>query len=174
MELSPSSWLTFGQALDLQRTHPVRRTEVPVEFALSLPVPTCRWRQPSYAQFAAPMVRRPEEVPICSAPDRWWALDAASGQLMVYARVTVFPLASDLTFEASPLPPAAPTLAELRRLNSELAQALDGVIPDFFAGQPGDPAAWRRVAELMKAVIPAPLWPLYLALAPDFFHRLQT
>src|SRR6185437_2722024 len=103
MEPSRMSWLTYGQALDLQRTHPVRLTEVPVEYALSLPVPTCRWRQPSYAQFAAPMVRRPEEAPICAVPDRWWAIDAAHGQLMVYARVMVLPFAAEATFSATPL-----------------------------------------------------------------------
>lgn len=174
MEQSRSSWLTYGQALDLQRTHPVRLTEVPVEYALSLPVPTRRWHEASYAQFAAPMLRRPEEASVCAAPDRWWVIDAAYGHLMVYARMTVLPFAAELTYQASPLPPVTRPLAELRRLNAELAGAIDAVAIDFFADQPGDAGAWRRAAELLHAAIPAPLVPVYRALAPDFFSRLDA
>jgi hypothetical protein len=174
MELPEPSWLTYRQAREQQRSHPLRLAEVPVEHAVSLPLPTLRWGTPAYAQFAAPALRSPEGPQQEGPPDRWWALDARSGRLLVYALVSAVPFAAGAPLEAVTLPPAGCTLDELRRRHAQLEGVLGGLSPEFFAGRQGDPAARRQAADLLAAVIPAALLGRYRAFAPDFFAWLEA
>ena len=62
-------------------------SDVPVEAAVSLPMPTRRWARPGYGVFAAPAVRLPGRAPIQGPPDRWWLLfnGPIECRLLVYA-----------------------------------------------------------------------------------------
>lgn len=169
-----AAMLTYGQARSWQRTNAVRMAEVPVEHAVSLPLPTRRWGGAGYAQFAAPAVRLPEQPVQNGAPDRWWVFDAQDGRLHIYACTSAVPFAAGQTFGAVALPPVTGTLDELRRKHGELDAALAAVIEDFFAERAGDPAARKHAAELLRDVIPQPLFPVYRALVPDFFAWLEA
>jgi hypothetical protein len=173
LDLPEPSWLTYRQAREQQRTHPIRLAEVPVEHAVSLPLPSLRWGVPSYAQFAAPADRSPDRPPQQGPPDRWWVLDARSGRLVVYALTSAVPFAQ-APFAAVTLPPAVCTLDELRKRHAELDDVLGALSPLFFTGRPGEPDARRDALDLLEAVVRAPLVDRYRALTPDFFSWLEA
>src|SRR5215470_12331995 len=77
--------LSFSQIRERQKTHPLRQSEVPVEHAVSLPLPTKRWGEPAYAFFASPAFRIPGKPVEQGPPDRWWAVKAHGGAIMIYA-----------------------------------------------------------------------------------------
>jgi hypothetical protein len=166
--------LSYGEVRSRQRTHALRQTEVPVEHAVSLPLPTRRWAGPGFAFFAAPALRAPDRPPVHGAPDRWWVVDARGGGLLVYALFAAVPFASSVAWGESELPPEARSLGELRQSLQQIEMQMDAVATDFFAGRPGDPAARRALAEALKVYLPALLQPQYRALAPDFFSWLEA
>src|SRR5260370_32366411 len=94
---SASTYLPYEQIRAYATGHPVRHAEVPVEHALSLPLPTLRWSVAGYATFAGPAVRAPGRPMQLGAPDRWWVVGAQRRELAVYA------LTSSLPFASSPL-----------------------------------------------------------------------
>ena len=67
---------------------------VPIEHAVSLPMPTMRWSSPVFAVFAGPALRRPGRPLELHPPDRWWAVDAESGDLVAYALTSHIALAT--------------------------------------------------------------------------------
>jgi hypothetical protein len=174
MDLPERALLPYRQVRERQRTHPIRLAEVPVESALSLPMPTLRWGVPAYAQFAAPAVRLPEKPSEQGPPDRWWAVDARSGHLLVYARTQAIPFAPDRAFETVTLPPTGHSLDAMREILAELDTSMEAVAPEFFAGRPGAADLRSRAAERLRSAIPAPVFPRYRALAPDFVSWLEA
>jgi hypothetical protein len=174
LDLPEPSWLTYQQAREQQRTHPVRVAEVPVEHAVSLPLPSLRFGVPAYAQFAAPALRSPDHPQQQGPPDRWWVLDARSGRLVVYALMSAVPFAVGASFGAVTLPPFGCSLDELRKRHAELDDLLGALSPLFLTGRPGEPAARKHARELLETVVRAPLLDRYRALAPDFFSWLEA
>lgn len=166
--------LSYHQARNWQRSNPVRMAEVPVEHAVSLPIPTLRWGGPGYAQFANPASRRPERPVQLGKPDCWWVFDAGDGRLRLYARTSSIDFATGHAFASVDLPAVARTMGELRELHSDLESAMETVIDDFFAGRPGDPQSRKRTADLLTSIVPQPLVCVYTSLAPDFFSWLQA
>jgi hypothetical protein len=166
--------LSYSEARSRQRTHPLRQTEIPVEHAVSLPLPTRRWVGPGYAFFAAPSTRVPERPPVQGAPDRWWVVDAHGGRLILYALCAAVPFAPGTTWGDSDLPPVTRSLDELRGALQQIGVWMDAAAPEFFAGRPGDPALRLTLAEALKAHLPPPLQPQYRALAADFFAWLEA
>jgi hypothetical protein len=171
--MNPPTPLTFSQAWDILKVHPFRGAEVPVEHAVSLPMPTHRGGGPGFAQFAAPCVRQPGANPVQSAPDRWWVLDATTGAVRLFARTDVIPFGTT-AFARQELPTSAPDLATLLAWQKELFAALDATTGPFFAGPPADPTAARDLLDKFTRQTPAPLVPLYRDLAPDFFAWLEN
>jgi hypothetical protein len=49
-----SGLLSYAELRKRERSHPVLRDEVPMEHAVSLPIPTLQLGQAGYAAFAAP------------------------------------------------------------------------------------------------------------------------
>jgi hypothetical protein len=156
--------------------HAVRRTEVPVEHSISLPMPTARWAAPGYAGFACPALRAPRQPLRLRQPDRWWLFGASHGELLAYARTTVLPFRAA---QAGPAPetvtlplvtrPVAAVLEDLRVLDETMERA----IGPFFNGEPGDAALRADLAAIISVQAGAPAvlsW--YQALVPDFFRWL--
>jgi hypothetical protein len=167
-------WLTLTEARDRLRTHPLRLAEVPVEHAISFPLPTRRWGGPGYAFFASPVRRQPGAAPVHSPPQSWWVLDARGGRVLVYARMKALAFADGAgDWEPATLSPVTVPMAELRQAMVDLEQTLSGLAPAFFADEPGDAVARQKVQAGLGRLIPEVLLPQYRALAPDFFAWLE-
>lgn len=169
MEAPQPTCLTYRQARSLMQR--VRAAEVPVEHAVSLPIPTLRLQTPAFIHFASPAFRDPEGPVWQSPPDRWWAIDATRGRLLIYSLVKVHSFTQQ-SFARVELHSNVQTVDDLRQLHSELDAAIDSVLADFFAAVPGDSAILARVLELLNRAIPAELMPIYRELATDFFRWL--
>ena len=170
--MTPPTILPYPEAADLLRGLPFRAAEVPVEHAVSLPLPTGRAGAPGYAQFAAPAVRRPGAPTVQSAPDRWWVLGAESRSVLVYARVSAVPFGAP-AFDRQEVPSPAPDLAAAQRAQAEFTAAVAAVTGPFFAAAPAPAAARAAVPATLARAVPAALVPVYRALAPDFFTWLE-
>ena len=151
MNTVETKWLSYSDVRQRQRNSPLRQSEIPVEHAVSLPMPTLRFGTPVYAGFASPAQRQPQQPMRQNPPDRLGAVDARSGHLLLYASTTVFPIAADAHWETVTLPPAESSVEELRQGLAQIEAKLNGLAPAFFAGEAGDkaerearPRRWRR------------------------------
>ncbi len=168
------NYLSYTKIQELLKSSALRRSEVPVEHAISLPLPTLRTGQPGYAFFAAPAVRRPGTPAQQGAPDRWWISDAENNQTLLFAHCRVYSFTHDRDFQTEELPPPNRGIAELRGALQELNQQMNEITPLFFGGTPADTDRRRAVAEVLLSLLPEPLQPQYRALAPDFFAWLES
>ena len=167
-------WLSLTEIRKRWSVHGMRRSDIPVEHYLSLPLPTTRWGEPGYTSFASPALRRPGQPPQIGTPDRWWALSAQGGGLLIYALWRVLPYAEEVQWTSVTLPPVARTVPEQQQELEVLEDLLNGLAPPFFTGEAGEGAVRRAAADLLKAHVPAPLLPWYRALTPDFFTWLEA
>jgi len=167
-----ASHFTYARARAKMQSHPLRASEVPVEHAISLPVPTRRFGGAGYAWFAGPARRIPHQPLSLSAPDRWWILDGRHGRLAAYNLVTAVPFTTAALAGPVNLPPATRDVQALAADLALLDQLMDRSVEQFFVGEPAD----RFVAEDLHAVlvghVSAAILPWYTALAPDFFNWL--
>jgi hypothetical protein len=160
--------------------HGVRKAEVPVEYTVSLPLPTTRRAVPGYAGFACPALRVPRQPLRLREPDRWWLLGAAHGELLAYGRTSVLPFAempagplastgAEFVTLPSSTRPVAAVLEDLRVLDETMARA----IGPFFDGLPGDAVLRADLTEILRVQAGAPeVLHWYRAVAPDFFRWL--
>jgi hypothetical protein len=155
-------------------THPACEAEVPTEFAISLPMPTLRWRVPAYASFAGPAVRIPPEPVRLGTPDRWWALDARQRKLLGYALTAVVPFADSLTPTEVILSTPQGGMDELEQDLDRLSELVDAAAPAFFDREPGEPALRAELLTTLTTVHLFEAAPWYRALAPDFFAWLEA
>ncbi len=166
--------LTYSEIRNVQRTHPLLKSQVPVEHAVSLPIPTKYAGRLGYAFFAASASRHPGQPMRQGAPDRWWVFDAhGSASVIIYALCAAQPLGAE-TWQAVTLPPIAGTIADLKAALADLEAKMNALTPVFFAGDAGDTRAKQDLSAALKAVLPEPLQPQYRALAPDFFAWLES
>jgi hypothetical protein len=167
-------WLAYQELFRRQTIFCLRESDIPVDHAVSLGLPTRRWHGPGYAFLASPAVRRPGAPVEQQAPDRWWVLDARTARLIVYSLTAAVPFAPGEQWSTVTLPPPTHSVQEQAALHGRLADFFDRLASAFFQGEPGD-TAWRQAftAEL-AAAIPAPLLPQYQALVPDFFAWLAA
>lgn len=164
--------LSYSEIRNAQRTHPLQKALVPVEHAVSLPIPTKRAGHLAYAFFAAAAARQPGKPMRQGAPDRWWLLDAhGSASVIIYALSEVQPFSTE-NFEAVTLPLISGTLADLKAALANLEAQMNALTPVFFADDAGDAEAKKELLTSLLAVLPEPLQPQYRALAPDFFAWL--
>jgi hypothetical protein len=168
LQTSPPTYTEIWQRL---ARNVLLQAEVPVEYSVSLPLPTKRFGQDAYASFASPTQRGPGLPTVQGAPSRWWASDRFGRHLLIYALTAVQAFA-DTRWEAVTLPRVTRSIAELREEQSTIALLMDSATSAFFAGEPGEPRARRALWEALDVHIPAALVPQYQALAPDFFAWL--
>jgi hypothetical protein len=148
-------------------------SEVPVEHSVSLPLPTQRWGEPSYAFFASPALRRPGQPVEQGAPDRWWAMSAQGGRIVIYALSKTVPFADSVNWGTVTLPSVSLTIEELKYALKNIEDLLNELAPSFFAGEVGNTQTRRALAAALLEHLPDPLLPQYRALAPDFFSWLS-
>lgn len=172
MDLPEPKWLSYQRVR--QQMQRIRSIEVPVEFAVSLPMPTLRWGTAAFAHFAAPAIREPEGPTTQASPDRWWMIDARNAHLIVYALCDVVAFATNTKFDRAIIHSEGVTIEHIRERHQQLDQAMNDVVPQFFAGQAGAQDSRRHVAALLVAVIPQSLMPIYRSLTPDFFNWLDA
>lgn len=166
--------LSYSDIRNIQRTHTLIKSQVPVEHAVSLPIPTKRAGRIGYAYFAAPAARRPGQPVRQGAPDRWWIFDAhGSASVLIYALCQAQPFSSD-NWEAVTLPPIAGTLTDLKAALADFEAQMNALVPAFFADEAGDATAKGNLSAALKTVLSEPLQPQYRALAPDFFAWLES
>lgn len=172
MEAPIPDRLTYEQARQLRQR--IRSAEVPIEHAVSLPIPTLRWGLPGFGYFASPAVRNPDGPTQLAAPDRWWGIDARRGRLVFYALTSAMPLTPHIDPDSFASSTGGLTIDDLRQLHRELEQSIDGVLDSFFEGRCADQASRRRVVDLLQAVVGNPQMGAYRALAPDFWAWLEA
>lgn len=172
MEPPSSDRLTYAEALAWSRDHALRLSEVPVEHAISLPLPTRRYGTPGFTQFAAPARRSPGQPTLQSPPDRWWIFAAEGGRLMAYALTAVFPVPGQDGFADVEANPPSPSVAALRAALDAFAADMEPAVVDFFDGRPAADA--DRLLHGLATLVPPAVAPQYEALAPDFFQWLRA
>jgi len=166
MNAPQTTLLTYSNVRNRLRTHMLRQTEIPVEHAVSLPLPTTRWLGPGYAFFASPALRQPGQPVEQGAPDRWWVVDAYGGRLIAYTLWKALPYADGVQWTTVQLPPPAVSLDELRQALVNIERLMEALVPTFFAGEVGEAGARKALAEALKVHLPAPLLPQYRAWRP--------
>ena len=172
------TWKTYEQAEKWFASHPIRMHEVPISSWTSLPLPTRRWGQGSWAWFRAAQVVRPGQSRI-GDPDCWWAMDAKTGRLLAYAREDAIAVLhqSAASAPAKHDQVAATTQAtsetEQRDALARLAAAIDRVAEAFFENRWAPASNRQEVVQTLAFVTPREMIPFYRALAPDFFAWLE-
>ncbi len=163
----------FTELREKIRNHPLIQTEIPIEHALSLPLPTKRWGEPAYAVFASPACRIKGEPQKQGAPDRWFLIDPDSMKILLYARYATIPF-SEIAWESVILPQMTLGISELRDRLEKVADRLNELAPQFFEGVDGNNEEKAELNRLLEVIIPQPLFAQYQALVPDFFAWLKS
>lgn len=169
MDTAETQWMTYRRALEWSRSAAVRLAEVPLEHAVSLPLPTRRRGVAAYVQFAAPALRIPDQGVVQDAPDRWWLLAARGGYLLAYALVASIDLVPQQTFGRSELAPATDSVAQRRAALAAFSAAMESAAVDFFDGRAATAQQQEALQQLLRAVVPDALLAQHRAYAPDFF-----
>ena len=174
MTLGPERHLTLAEVMERQKTHWLRRAEVPLEHHVSILLPTKRWSEAGFACYAGPALRRPGEPTRVSRPDRYWAVAANGGRLLVYALCAAAPYAEDLPAEPQVVPAPQGSIAELKEQLAEIGELAGLLAPRFFDGQPGDQERRRELMALLQAQLPGRLWDWQQGLTGDFLGWLTA
>lgn len=172
MEETQTRWLSYTEFLQKERDLPVRQYEIPLEHAISLPMPTKRWGVPGYAAFSSPALRRPGQLVEQGPPHRWWVVDARTGRLIIYALWKAIQYAQGVNWTTVRLPSVNCTMDEWRQRLSNIKELMDKLVSPFFVGTPGDANTRRELADALKVYLPDPILPQYQVLTPDFFAWL--
>jgi hypothetical protein len=150
--------------------------DLPITHALATPFPTKRWQRPAYAFFARPVVIRTDDTLEVGPPERWAVVEAATGQLLLYAHWELLPFAPEANWPAVTLarqpPQSMPEPAAPDVSITALEELMDTLAPSFFAGEAGNPALRATLADYARQLIGAPFVEQQRALTPDFFDWL--
>jgi hypothetical protein len=174
MEMPQAVMTSYAKAKDRAQSHPIRMSEVPVEYSVTMLLPTASRGRPAYIQAASPALRRFGEPVKQGAVDRWWLLDARGARLVQYALTELVPLGANPAFGACEYVSPAPTMEALREGQASLAEAMEGASEAFLNGRPAAEGQGAKVLGLLAKTTAAPLIALYRALAPDFFAWLEA
>ncbi len=174
MTLGPQRYLTMAEVMERQKTHWLRRAEVPIEHYVSIPLPTTRWAEPGFACFAAPALRRRGERTRISPPVQWWVVAANGGHLIVYARFAAVPYAQELPTEPEIMPTPQGSIAELKDQLAEIGELAGKLATRFFAGQPGETDQRRRLAALLQSHLPGRVGEWQAGLTPEFLDWVNA
>jgi hypothetical protein len=174
MTLGPERHLTLAEVMERQKTHWLRQAEVPIEHYVSIPLPTTRWAGAGYACYAAPALRRRGEPTSVSPPTHWWVVAANGGHLVVYALYAAVPYAQDLPAGPEIMRAPAGSIAEIKDQIAEIGELAEKLVPQFFAGQPGDADRRLRLAALLQSHMPGRVGEWQRALTPEFWAFLEA
>ena len=172
MRKAPSGFVPYGRIRNEQNSGTLRQSEVPIQHALSLPVPTRRFG-PGFASFASPALWEPGKPTVQSPPDRWWTVDAATGHLTLFAKVAALPFCEE-QFPTVTLPLPTATVAELRECSRSLNGLMDPVSAAFFAGEPPPTESIGELQRILTTILAEPLQKQHRALAQDFFEWMES
>ncbi len=173
MEHTELTYMSYKDMRKRQRTSMLRQAEIPIEHAVSLPMPTKRWLGPAYACFARPALRRPGQPMQQGTPDRWWVIDAHGGRLVIYTLWKALAYAPEASWTTVTLPPATQSIVDQQATLEAIELLMEALVPAFFADEQGDASTRKAMREALETYIPAPLFPQYRALTPDFFAWLD-
>lgn len=154
-----------------QNTHFLYLNEIPTGYYVSLPLPTRRFGTPAYVFFASPSSMQPGRPVSVAAPRLWWAIDAQTGQLLLYAQTKILPL-SKQQFDGVLLPIIERSLDEQEALLSRLESQLTIATEAFFQDVTLPIETHLAVAQSLSAYLPSILRPYYQALSSDFYEWL--
>lgn len=146
--------------------HGVISHELPMEWELSLPLPTLLPGRPAYTWFACPASRRPGQPLRLSPPDRRFTLDAVNARLLLYD--TGEWLKPD--WQPVTLTPSPKSRIELAADFKNVVQVLNGAAQALFAHQTS-PAGARTA---LTAYLNPEMLPWYQTLAPDLWQWLGS
>lgn len=155
------------------QTHPLILEEITTSHAVSLPLPTLRWRLPAWVQWAAPAVRSPGSPVVQAPPDQWWAVDAIHGRMILFAKVEVWPIPGTQDWKPETLPTLGISLAEYKARLAGVEQRLASLAPLFLSSRPADLADKAACLAALQLYLPVPLQHQYRAIAADFFEWLE-
>ncbi|MBO0790701.1 MAG: hypothetical protein J2P36_07100 [Ktedonobacteraceae bacterium] len=155
-----------------ERTPMLFTEVVPVEYAVSLPLPTRRWSRPAYAAFASPARYHPGHPALQAPPDRWWIVDARSGNLILLAYWEILPFAA-ITWENLTLPSVTRSIEQQQEDLARLEICMDQLAPAFLSEQTPQKRVRQETRHLLHLMLPERLLPQYRALTPDFFSWLE-
>jgi len=165
--------MSLQDAFAQMKNGALRRNEIPVGHYLSLPVPTLRFRRPAFAFFAAPAIHQPGQSAQALVPDRWWAVDAATKRLVVYAMDFAMPLVSIPATDDSVADAPDVDIAMLEEALRNAVSLLDEAGARFFAGAPASAAVAEQLGRDIALLTPPVLRSFYESIAPDFFAWLR-
>lgn len=171
-EPRPTGFLPYEKIRTSFANHPVRHSDVPLEYFLSFPIPTMRWPRPGYAGFAAAASRRPGRPLRLATPDRWWLLAPDRRLLLAFCRTDIVPFA-DLDIEMVSATTTRGSAEETDQDVTVYTELMGDAAPLFLAGERADPELRSDLAEAFTAVVPPEIVPWYRALTPDFFTWLE-
>ncbi len=174
MERSSMVLIVYSECRRRQRVHYLRQYEIPAEYQVSLPIPTLRWNTPSYAFFAGPRHNPREPSRANASPDRWWAIDAGTSRLMLYALASTIPFPSVAQPGSVEVPEETRSVSEVVETVARIERLMDCLVRDFFSGEYGDPEQKSALRDELEHHLPGPLLLPYRALAPDFFAWLEN
>jgi hypothetical protein len=166
-----SSYRSYDSIRQLREIRPVLQSHVPVEHAISWPLPTKRFHVPGYACFASPAIRSPGQPLEQAPPDRWWIVDARSGSLVCYSLCSAIPFTS-APFNSLTVPATGQTIQALQQTLNELSSEIQSQAPAFFSGEARPHDERMVLLGLLKSAISPVLLPQYHELVPDFFAWL--
>jgi hypothetical protein len=145
---------------------------VPVEDAVSLPLPTLRCHAPGFASFASAAVRTPGQPAERDVPSRWWVLDAKNGELLLYAVTQAAPFSDGNAWKPIAVQSRFASIAEMKKTQQEIEGLVDELAPLFFAHQQADAEKRTALLDALNRYVSPELMPQYQALVPDFFKWL--
>jgi hypothetical protein len=172
-------WRSFADAHSWLASHFIGMAELPVESWVSEPVPTRRLGSAAWIWFSAPWLMRPGRSEI-GVPDRWWAIDARTGQLAAYAREAAVPMLREHIDSAVvndglvALTPNCATIDDQQGALARFAVAIERVAETFFEDRSAPISNRNQAAEALRAVTPREIMPFYHAATPDFFAWLSA
>lgn len=166
--------LTYSDVLVRQRAGFLRASEIPVEFIVSLPMPTLRGGEPGYAFFACPSSNVLIQPVNQNPPDRWWIMSAGNGKLAVYALCRVVSFSPEAHLKRRTMPAEQRTVAQIREDADAIERHMNALAPLFFAGEAGDVGARQTLLSALTTHLKEAVMPYYQALAPDFFTWLRA
>jgi len=162
--------LSIEEISNMLSNNAIARTELPIEWELSLPMPTLRLFKPAYVWFANPTERHPGKPLRLFPPDRWFALDASNGQLL------------DFNAWEAPLKTIKESwhefdlqISDLKREEAinefnNLIEVLNYLTLSFFSNQHTMVSKVKVITEYLDPLT----LPWYRYIAPDFWNWLES
>lgn len=166
-------YMSYKKIRQIQSSFELRKSEIPIEYSLSLPLPTLRWGKAGYASFACNTLRIPGVPTEQNPPDIWWLINAVNRRLLLYAHFDVLPYVRDVDWHPVILPKVQFTIAQLKEQLNYIEILLDQLAPKFFSDIFATQEDRSNFTNAFSGYIPSPLLPFYETLVPDFFDWLK-